>query len=130
MKAIKDVSFSSLSRVSLILHHENGYLRIYNNQNTDYKGLKIYKNKKDYQEIRSYQQYTAFSKEDLKEIQLIMLNAYVFVNDKLDEAVANSESKEKLDEIRTRIKVLRKHLRYITNYIDSYDEMLEDYKEV
>jgi hypothetical protein len=60
-----------------------------------------------------------------------MLFAYVFASDELENAVAEKASKDSLDKNKAKVIAIRKHLRYITQYIDAYDEeILPNYKNV
>ncbi|MCL5127306.1 hypothetical protein [Algibacter sp. L4_22] len=74
--------------------------------------------------------YTEFSKQQLLGIQNILLQAYVFSHDKLEEAIEDNDSKKNLEELKEKILVIRTHLKYITKYIDDYDEMKNEFKDV
>lgn len=77
-----------------------------------------------------YSRFSAYSKAQLIESQIVLLHAFVFSHDKLELAIKEAKSKSTLDELKSNIFIIRKILMSLTNYIDSYDEMLKEYKEV
>ena len=74
--------------------------------------------------------FSSMSKDELEKNQKIILFAYVYLYDKLNEAIENSESKKTLDDIKERILRIREFLNHITKYIDDYDNLLKKYKDV
>jgi len=127
MKSIKNVIIDESNELEI--YHNEGYLRIENTEAENYKGIKIY-SVKDKIDSLTFKQYSSFSKENLIEFQNILLKAYVFIHDMLDESICKSESKDVLDVIRDTTLVVRKHLRYVTNYIDLYDDILKEFKDI
>ena len=79
---------------------------------------------------REFLDYSEYSKKQLENFQKIILQSYVFLHDKLEEAIKKSESKSTLEEIKGKLLHVRDQLRHITKYIDSYDDILEDYKDI
>lgn len=73
---------------------------------------------------------TDFSKEQLTEYQNVILNAYIYQYDLLDEGIQNNLSKKELDGHKFTLLTLRKLLRMYTNYINSYDEILKEYENL
>ncbi len=126
METIKNVIYYTNNN-ELEIHHIDGFLRIENTENNNYKGIKIYNSKTD---EASFMLYDLYSKAELISFQYVLLKAYVFLHDQLDNAITNSESKLQLDEIKNKVIISRKHLKYITNYIDSYPEILNEYKDI
>lgn len=128
MKTIKNVIVTSGNELEI--HHIEGFLRIENHSsNSNYKSIKLYTLKIQL-DIAKYKPYSSFSKDELIGFQNILLKAYVFVNDQLEDAINKSESKKRLDEIKTIIIATRTHLRFITKYIDSYEDVLKEYKDI
>ncbi|MDN3620430.1 hypothetical protein QWY81_13265 [Polaribacter undariae] len=128
MRTIKDVIFYTNSN-ELEIRHINGYLGIQNTKTSYYKAIKIGETKIELNN-KKYKHYNSFSKNELIMIQNILLLAYVFLNDQIDEVIKNSESMELLEEIKCKIISLRKHLRFITNNIENYEELLKEYKDI
>jgi len=95
-----------------------------------YKGLKFKNKELNDKPKQTYLTYSKFSKPELKELQYILLNAYVFCYDTLHTAIEKSASKNDMDNLKEAIKGVRLNLRYLTNYIEDYDEMMEEYKDV
>ena len=126
MKTIKDVI---IENKELLINHENGYLYFYNYESYDYVRSKQYISVSNKDKVDSkYNQ--SYSKDELIKFQNILLKAYVYSTDLLDDAIKNSESKDLLDEIKRKVIATRKLLRNIVKYIDSYEELLENYKDV
>jgi hypothetical protein len=74
---------------------------------------------------------SSFSKPELQDIKLILLDAYVYSYDLLEESILKSSSKEDLETQKKTIKEIRENLRKIANYIDSYEsEILSEYKNI
>jgi hypothetical protein len=71
-----------------------------------------------------------FSKEELLKYQYILLNAYVYLHDTLEKGIVNNVSKNDLDNYKTMIFTIRKILMIYTNYIDEYDELVKNYKDI
>ena len=127
MKTIKNVIYDIGKEIEI--HHIDGFLRIEDSENNNYKGLKSYPSISQ-KDKESFNHYDSYSKDELIKFQNVLLKAYVFLNDQLDDVIANSGSKKLLDEIKGTVIIIRKHLRFITNYIDSYQELLKNYKEI
>lgn len=106
--------------------YDDRYITIQNTEDQNYKGIS-YSTAKN---ADSFRHYETLSKTELLRIQYILLNAYVFACDVLDESIENSESKETLDKYKNLVLVIRKHLRYMTTYIDAYEELVNEYKNV
>ena len=122
MKTIKNVTYNTSDELEIC--HINVTLFILNDEEDNkYKGLML-------QSDSNYKLYDSYSKDELTKFQNILLMAYVFLNDQLDDAIKNSESKKLLDEIKSKVIITRKHLRFITNHIDSYENILKDYKDI
>lgn len=77
-----------------------------------------------------FKEYSEYSKEQFEKFQKIMLQAYVSLHDELEEAINNSDSKSNLDVIKKNLLDIREQLRIITKYIDSYGDLLEEYKGI
>lgn len=143
MKTIIKVIYNKESEIG-IFHIDGGLFIKNRTNNTYYKGLKIYTltpvgDTRTFYGLEgmelygsspsTFKHYDSYSKHELVSIQFVMLKAYVFLNDQLDEAIVNLASKKLLDEIKSKVVITRKHLRFISNYIDSFEEMLEGYKD-
>lgn len=117
MKLIKEIILHN--KAVLQINHISGVMRIWidsrNSISLNDSGIK------------SYREY---SKSELIKIQYILLNSYVFSYDLLDDLIKNSESKKTLNDKKELVQVIRKELRDITSYIDSYEEMLTEFKDV
>lgn len=126
MKTIKEVDVEDSH---LIIKHENGYLQFYPYH--DYKRIKSSnRNSIFVKESSVLKRNSSYSKDELIKFQNILLKAYVYSNDLLDGAIEKSESKDLLDEYKEKVIATRKTLRNIVKYIDSYDELLENYKDI
>ncbi len=77
--------------------------------------------------FRGFEEYT---KAELEKFQKIILFAYVFLNDDLEEAISKTESKYTLNEKKEFILDLRKDLHAITHYIDSYEKILDEFRNI
>lgn len=73
---------------------------------------------------------TNFSKDDLIHYQYVLLHAYVYLHDSLEDGIKNNASKKALDGNRSQISIIRKLLRGFTNYIDQYDELVKGYEDI
>lgn len=127
MKTIKNVIYDKGKEIEI--DHIDGFLRIEDSENNNYKGLKSYTSISQ-KDKENFNHYDSYSKDELIKFQNVLLKAYVFLNDQLDDAIENSESKKVLDEIKGKVIITRKHLRFITNHIDTYEELLKNYKEI
>lgn len=126
MKTIKDVI---IENKELVINHENGYLHFYNYDDYNYFNLKVYQDIWNKDKVKPRYK-SSCSKDELIKFQNILLKAYVYSTDLLDDAIKNSESKNVLDENKRKVIATRKLLRNIVKYIDSYEELLENYKDV
>ncbi len=81
-------------------------------------------------EHSNYLSLSAIPKALLIEFQIVLLHAFVYSHDKLEKAIEKAQSKDYLDELKNKIIIIRKILMSLTNYIDSYEEMLQEYKEI
>jgi len=128
MKIIKGVQYDdSVNQIQI--HHLVGYLEINNKVGDNYKNLSSYPTLLRVNDGK-FKEYSSFSKKDLIYYQNMILNSYFFLYDKMEDAVTKSESKTHLGEIKEQIITVRKHLRYITDYINSYEDILSDYKNI
>lgn len=126
MKTIRDVM---IENKQLVIKDVDFFYRFENTENHIFGNLKVYKY--DYEKDKSnFKYYKSYSKDELIKFQNILLKAYVYSNDELEDAVANSESKDLLDKIKRNIILTRKQLKNIVKYISYYDELLENYKDV
>lgn len=121
MKTIEEINNKAYG--ILDIEHIEGSITI-NSSNLSYYKEKININHGD------WKSYSTFSKEELTVFQIILLNAYVFLNDEMEEAIKGSKSKQLLDKLKGNILSTRNHLRSITNYIDSYEDLLKEYEEI
>lgn len=126
---MKSIGIVKIVENELIIQHSRGYLRIQNKKGVDFKGVKIYSRMGEQGRL-IFKHYNSFSKSKMEEFQNVLLKAYVFQNDLMDKAIEEARSRNKLESIKEIILVIRKHLRYIAEYVDSYDEILDEYKEV
>jgi hypothetical protein len=127
MKTIKNVIVTLGNELEI--HHKEGFLRIENSPGSRYKSIKLYTSKTQLEKAR-FNPYSSFSKDELIGFQNILLKAYFFVDDQLEDAINKSESKKLLDEIKIIIIATRIHLRFITKYVDSYEDVLKEYKDI
>lgn len=73
---------------------------------------------------------SAFSKEELLDYQYIILNAYMYSYDLLENGIEKNLSKKDLENYKSIVMILRKVLRKYTDYINQYDELLKEFKDV
>lgn len=134
IRHIKSKSFSNRNGDTyfhLEIHYSGGFLKVLTERGSYYyKRISLSESGSGDEAIRFFKEYSSYSKQQLEYIQKILLFAFVYASDQLDEAIKNSASKEDLDELKRHVTKTRKHLRYITNYIDSYEELLKEYKDV
>jgi len=71
-----------------------------------------------------------YSKNKLIEVQSILLKAYVYCHDELDEGIEKSVSIEDLKVTKENILGVRQALKEITKYLQSYDSLLTEFKEI
>jgi len=71
-----------------------------------------------------------FSKANLSEYQLILLNAYVYLHDAFEDGIEKELSFKELDNIKYLVLSIRKILKMYTNYIDQYDDLMKGFKDL
>jgi hypothetical protein len=125
MKLIKDVSrYKNQYEDQIIIEFTNGYLRIGNKpDNKDYKGLNLCLEENKYDK-NNFKQYDSLSMEELVSFQNIILSAYFFQSDLLDET---KEKKNSIESIKKELELLaqiRVHLRSISAFIASYEDLV------
>jgi hypothetical protein len=126
MKLIKNVSWYKNQYTDyLVIESTHGYLHIRNNpEDYDYyKGLYL---APEFRPINRFysKQYCSLSKEELVSFQIIILSAYFFQSDLLDDAKVQKKSIEYIDDELELLIQLRSHLRFISEHIDSYEDFL------
>lgn len=122
MKLIKDVE---QFKNDIIIEFTSGYLQIGNTPADEkkYKGLNLFFEPNKFDNY-NFKQYPFFSKKELVNYQIIILSAYFFQSDKLDEGKKNENSIESIKNELELLVQIRMHLRSISEYIDSYEELL------
>jgi hypothetical protein len=131
MVHITNVEFITMLEDTTLLEiqHKKGCLRVPHTQNISYnKGVNIEEKTKF--NAHEFQAYRNFTEEELLNFQNILLNAYVFSYDKLDNAIESKVSETSLNSLERKIRVLRAHLRYISSYLNEYETKLDKYKKV
>ncbi len=78
----------------------------------------------------AHDNYNEFSKGELTEYRVLMFEGYLWLHDKLEKELDNDAAKSELEEIRYSLRLLRKHMKSITDYINNYDEMKKEFKDL
>jgi hypothetical protein len=123
MKSIKDVSWH---QCQIVIEFTNGYLRIGNDpeQEKNYKMISLDSILNVFDKS-NFKQYRSLSKEELTSFQIIILNAYFFQMDKVEDFKVKEYSIESIEDEVELIVQIRVHLRSISEFIDSYEELRE-----
>lgn len=123
MKSIKDVSWY---QCQIVIEFTNGYLRIGNDpeQEKNYKMISLDSILNVFDKS-NFKQYRSLSKEELTSFQIIILNAYFFQMDKVEDFKVKEYSIESIEDEVELIVQIRVHLRSISEFIDSYEELRE-----
>ncbi|WP_282125620.1 hypothetical protein [Marinifilum flexuosum] len=147
MNTIQEVNYKKLSRSGyanqkyIEIEFVDGYLRFGYNDKTSVRSNTIDEGDEILREnyssdsqmnnaVDRFKKYEEYSKSELEGFQRIILFAYVYLNDSLNEAIDKSESKIVLDGIKEKVIDMRKQLGLITNYIDSYEDMLDNFRDI
>ena len=88
---------------------------------SDYNKLKI---------NNGFEELSSYPKDKLEQVQTILLQAYVYCHDELDDGIEKSISIENLEVRKRNVLKVRQVLRIITKYIESYDSLLTEFKEI
>ena len=73
-----------------------------------------------------FKRYNSFEKSEILKIREILLNAYVFSHDKLDDAVKEELCIDQLFKLKKLVLAVRTHLRYVSKYLIEYEEMKKE----
>lgn len=122
MEYIKEVFLRDDNKLGIV-YLDDLYLWLDTNSNTF--GFIVYRIRTSGPESMS-----AFSKEELLDYQYIILNAYMYSYDLLENGIEKNLSKKDLENYKSIVMILRKVLRKYTDYINQYDELLKEFKDV
>lgn len=92
-------------------------------------GIQYGKTKSEYDNC-GRNNYKKFSKSELELFQNILLKGYVHSQITLEKHIEKKKSISELDIIKTNILCIRENLIEISTYIDTYDETLDEYREI
>ena len=130
MNVIESVEiFSGHSKITLeINYNESKYLRMpyYEDKLVDVNRLCLNSSSRNPTNHNIYQVYNSFDKSEILKVQNILLNAYVFSHDKLDKALEDELSIEKLNNFKNLVIAIRTHLRYVSKYLIEYEEQKKE----
>jgi hypothetical protein len=128
MSIIKNVNFSIRKGRNLKILTDNICLRMPYSESEDDDWNKLVVG--DNLEVNSlnfnYREFNYFDKSKLLEVQNILLNAYVFSYDKIDEALEDEASIDELNRLKNLVIAVRTHLRYVSKYLTEYEEMKQE----
>jgi hypothetical protein len=128
MKLIKDIiTNQSPSVYNILIEFTGGFLRISNKADNEiiYKGLSL-DAKLSLWNNSNFKQYPSLSKKELVSFQIIILNAYFFQMDKIEDFKEKEVSIQSIKEEFELAVQIRVHLLSISEYIYSYEELREE----
>ncbi|WP_163380125.1 hypothetical protein [Cyclobacterium sp. SYSU L10401] len=122
------------------IKHSNGFLYFGRGQRSNYYN-KILSSKNhlssnidDKEKMRvisdSFKKFEEYSKNELEEFQRVNLFAYVYSHILIDTAISESKSKIELEVLKEKLTEIRRQLKDITIYIDDYENLLNNFKQV
>jgi len=133
MKNIKNIEFLFYGDKNRFLEivFKKKYLRVhYTGNEAVNRGNICLGNTKKFDVWKDFISYIEYSKDEMLEMQYTLLQAYVYSYDKLEEAVETDQSQRLMMDLKEKVIAIRKHLRYVTKYIDGYPEMKKDFIDV
>lgn len=128
MNLIKSVSqFKNKYLDHITIESSKGFFLIENNseREEDYKKLGLSESEMKTGYSLHLKHYSNLSKAELLNYQIIILNAYFFQMDKVEDFKVKDYSIESIKEEAELIVQIRVHLRSISKFIDSYEESKE-----